>query len=177
MSARVLIAEDDDKLAMQIQRFIAQYDFEVERVADGIQAIRRCLESQPDILILDLMLPGADGFEVCRQVRQQFTGSILMLTASEDDMDHVAGIESGADDYLIKPIHPRVLLAHIRLLLRKQGSAGNVGPQIPSEGQDNWLRIGRLSVHPIQRRVELDDTEIELTPSVPIPQRQHVLGP
>lgn len=170
MSNSVLIAEDDDKLAMQIERFLGQYGFQLQRVADGLEAIRVCQTLQPDILILDLMLPGADGFEVCRQVRQNFQGSILMLTASEDDMDHVAGIESGADDYLIKPVHPRVLLAHIRLLLRKQ-QAYDAGLKTEEKTETDecresrWQHFGKLSIHPLQRRVELNDNEVELTPS------------
>lgn len=170
MSNSVLIAEDDDKLAMQIERFLGQYGFQLQRVADGQEAIRVCQTLQPDILILDLMLPGADGFEVCRQVRQNFHGSILMLTASEDDMDHVAGIESGADDYLIKPVHPRVLLAHIRLLLRKQ-QAYDAGLKTEEKTETDecresrWQHFGQLSIHPLQRRVELNDKEVELTPS------------
>lgn len=165
MSDRILIAEDDDKLAMQIERFLTQYQFDVSRVADGLSAIRECRLQQPSVLILDLMLPGADGFEVCRQLRQDFHGSILMLTASEDDMDHVAGIESGADDYLIKPIHPRVLLAHIRLLLRKQNTAPVPTETEPQPAQDKWQSFAQLRVHPLQRRVELAGQEVDLTPS------------
>ncbi|WP_252345857.1 response regulator, partial [Shewanella indica] len=78
------------------------------------------LERQPELVILDLMLPGSDGLSICREIRAQYQGKILILTASEDDMDQVAALEMGADDFVSKPIQPRVLLARIRMLLRRQ---------------------------------------------------------
>jgi two-component system, OmpR family, response regulator RstA len=160
----ILVVEDDHKLAGQIARFLQGYHYEVLLEARGDLAVERILQTQPDLVVLDLMLPGADGFEICRAVRTHYRGAILMLTASEDDMDHVAGIEIGADDYLIKPVHPRVLLAHIRLLLRRQ--AGATVPEAPTEeNRHPPLKFGSLCIYPLPRRVELDQQEVLLTPA------------
>ncbi|MAC45809.1 response regulator [Oceanospirillum beijerinckii] len=185
----ILLAEDDQKLGDQVQRFLERYDYQVIRVMDGLEAIEQIRIRQPDIVILDLMLPGADGFQVCREVRAGFFGQILILTASEDDMDQVAGLELGADGYLIKPIHPRVLLAHLRLLERNRQPAiasstartgeafainsdvGTVAAHVavnsapPIAEQTKWLTFGQLQIHPIQRAVTLAGDDIILTPS------------
>lgn len=160
-SSRILLAEDDRKLGDQIQRFLEQYGYQVVRVMDGLQAIEQIKNHQPDTVILDLMLPRADGFQVCREVRSQFAGQILILTASEEDMDQVAGLELGADGYLIKPIHPRVLLAHLRLLERKRQ------PVVEPNQDDNAksLRFGALEIHPVSRAVTLHGDEVVLTPA------------
>lgn len=166
----ILVVEDDAKLSAQIERFLLRYQYAVEVVQDGQLAIERIQQSPPDVVVLDLMLPGADGFDVCRQVRSSFPGSILMLTASEDDMDHVAGLELGADDFLVKPIHPRVLLAHIRLLLRKQASltssdASEAQPSGGSAPSNSPMTFGTLTIHPLQRLVSLQGENIVLTPA------------
>lgn len=158
----VLLVEDDKKLGEQIERFLLKYGYQVQRVMDGLEAIDQIKNQQPDIVILDLMLPGADGFQVCREVRADFKGEILMLTASQDDMDHVAGLELGADGYLIKPIHPRVLLAHLRLLERKHQTESSA---METEGDSVWLTFGALRIHPIQRSVVLVGENITLTPA------------
>jgi len=111
---RVLIVEDDDRLASLTQEYLIRNGLEVGVEADGNRAIRRIMEDQPDMVVLDLMLPGADGLSVCREVRAQgFQQPILMLTARTEDMDQVLGLEMGADDYVAKPVQPRVLLARI----------------------------------------------------------------
>ncbi len=169
--ARILVVEDDVKLSSQIERFLVRYQYQVEVQNNGLAAIDQIMETQPDVVILDLMLPGADGFDICRAVRAHYRGAILMLTASEDDMDHVAGLELGADDFLIKPIHPRVLLAHVKLLLRKQlvissslpVKTASPEPQVASKNAP--LVFGSLTLHPLQRVVTLNAEEISLTPA------------
>ena len=171
--ARILVVEDDVKLSSQIERFLVRYQYQVEIQNNGLAAIDQILETQPDVVILDLMLPGADGFDICRSVRAHYRGSILMLTASEDDMDHVAGLELGADDFLIKPIHPRVLLAHIKLLLRKQLTVSPVvGKAEVTAAADSEpasrnapIVFGALTLHPLQRVVSLDGDDVSLTPA------------
>ncbi|MFN3587382.1 MAG: response regulator, partial [Moraxellaceae bacterium] len=117
---RVLIVEDDDRLASLTQEYLIRNGLEVGVESDGNRAIRRIMEDQPDMVVLDLMLPGSDGLSVCREVRAQgFQQPILMLTARTEDMDQVLGLEMGADDYVAKPVQPRVLLARIRALLRR----------------------------------------------------------
>ena len=160
----ILVAEDDEKLGDQIERFLKKYHYDVLRARDGLEAIEQIRLQQPDIVVLDLMMPGADGFQVCREVRADFTGEILMLTASQDDMDHVAGLEGGADGYLIKPVHPRVLLAHIRLLERKHKPSSDEGNTV-DEASEKLIRFGKLEIHPVQRSVRLAGEYITLTPA------------
>ena len=117
---RIMIVEDDQRLAALTQEYLQRNGFTVLMEADGPQAIRRIVQEQPDLVVLDVMLPGCDGLSVCREVRaQHFTHPILMLTARSEDMDQVLGLEMGADDYVGKPVQPRVLLARIRALLRR----------------------------------------------------------
>lgn len=161
----ILVVEDDEKLASQIQRYLVQQGFNVAIESSGVDAPKKVRDLDPDIVILDIMLPGLDGFSVCREIRSDFSGDILMLTASEDDMDQVAGLEMGADDYVIKPVHPRVLLARIRLLLRKR-SDNSSSDNTSTESSDNKeLSFGELCIHPIQRSVTLSKELIALTPS------------
>ncbi|EJL6400949.1 response regulator [Vibrio cidicii] len=170
----ILLAEDDQKLGDQIERFLDKYGYRVERATDGLEAIEKIRIQQPDIVILDLMLPKADGFQVCRESRAVFSGKILMLTASEDDMDQVAGIELGADGYLIKPIHPRVLLAHLRLLERQIQLLASKGTSL-AKTFDDWqqpettntkqLIFGQLQIYLVQRYVSLNGETVSLTPA------------
>ncbi len=170
--ARILVVEDDAKLSSQIERFLTRYHYDVTIQNNGLAAIEQIQTEQPDVVILDLMLPGADGFDICRAVRAHYQGAILMLTASEDDMDHVAGLELGADDFLIKPIHPRVLLAHVKLLLRKQAALKvspavlkTTAPEAPALRKNAPVVFGSRSLHPLQRVVELNGDEVPLTPA------------
>ncbi|QGX38863.1 response regulator [Permianibacter aggregans] len=115
----ILVVDDDVKLTELISAFLRDNGYYVEVEHRGDVAIERIVKSQPRLVVLDIMLPGADGLAVCRAVRARYSGPIIMLTALNDDIDEVAGLEIGADDYLGKPIKPRLLLAHIRALLRR----------------------------------------------------------
>ena len=116
---RLLLVEDDMRLAELIADYIGRHNFHVNIEHRGDQAIARFQPEQADIIILDLMLPGMGGLQVCQQIRRQFDGPILILTAKESDIDHVMGLELGADDFVNKPIEPPVLLARLRALLRR----------------------------------------------------------
>lgn len=105
-SYRVVLVEDDLELSELIKDFLNHYEFCVSTVADGIQAVDRILDEQPDLVILDIMLPGQSGMDVCRAVRDQYHGMILMQTALDDDIDQVMGLELGADDYVVKQVKP-----------------------------------------------------------------------
>ncbi len=118
-SHSILIVEDDERLALLTQEYLIKNGFLVDVVSDGRAAIARIIDEQPSLVILDLMLPGADGFTVCRSVRNDYKGPILMLTARSDDVDQILGLEIGADDYVSKPAKPRVLLARVQSLLRR----------------------------------------------------------
>lgn len=115
----VLIIEDDQRLAELTREYLEANGFQVTLEADGAKGVDRILTLQPDLVILDLMLPGEDGLAICRRVRPNFAGPIMMLTARTDDLDQVLGLEMGADDYVPKPVQPRVLLARMRALLRR----------------------------------------------------------
>ncbi len=117
---RILLVEDDIKLAELVGNYLGKNQFNVSHAANGRLALELARALQPHLIILDLMLPELDGFEVCRELRSWYTGRIIILTASDEDMDQVASLEIGADDYVTKPIHPRVLLARIKVLLRRE---------------------------------------------------------
>jgi DNA-binding response OmpR family regulator len=113
------LIEDDLRLSTLIQEYFTKQGFKVSTESRGNMGLDRILSEQPDIVILDLMLPEMDGLTVCQRARQGYSGPILMLTAREDDVDQVVGLEMGADDYVKKPVEPRVLLARIRAILRR----------------------------------------------------------
>lgn len=119
--SRILLIEDDVRLAELIKAYLVKQGFIVAIEDRGDTGLARILAEQPDLVILDLMLPGMDGLTVCRKARQEYPGPVLMLTAREDDTDQVVGLELGADDYVKKPVEPRVLLARIRAILRRFG--------------------------------------------------------
>jgi len=118
-SAPVLLVDDDAELNRLVVQFLTTNGFQVNIETDGGRALERIPSEQPTLVILDIMLPGTDGLSICRSVRASYSGPILILTALGDDIDEVAGLETGADDYLTKPVRPRVLLARMRALLRR----------------------------------------------------------
>jgi two-component system response regulator RstA len=155
----LLIVEDDDQLAELLLEYLGLHGFVVSRVASGDAGAKRILETQPDLVILDLLLPGANGLDVCRQVRDAYSGAILILTASQSEADHVAGLELGADDFVIKPIDPRVLLARIRTQLRRLN-----GGRVSTREDDNGiLTVGPLQVDIASREVSVEGQSVPLT--------------
>ncbi len=116
---RVMLVEDDARLAALVTEYLAGYEFAVDVVTRGDTALAHFKAQPPDVVVLDLMLPGLDGMMVCRQIRDVSSVPILILTAREDTYDEVSGLEQGADDFVNKPIQPRVLLARLRALLRR----------------------------------------------------------
>ena len=116
---QVLIVEDDQRLAELTREYLESNGLQVAIEGNGARAAARIIAEQPDLVILDLMLPGEDGLSICRKVRDRYDGVILMLTARTDDMDQIMGLDLGADDYVCKPVRPRLLLARIQALLRR----------------------------------------------------------
>lgn len=151
--ARVLLVEDDLKLAGVVREFLEHNGFEVLTEHHGSRALAAISDGAPDLVILDIMLPGKDGLAICREARGIFDGPIMMLTARGGDFDEVLGLELGADDYLAKPVRPRVLLARIRSLLRRARRARD----------DNRIEVGRLVVNRGNRTVTLDGAAVEVT--------------
>lgn len=155
MTERILLIEDDSRLAGMLSTYLEENGFEVERsgnAAGGLELVRR----EPfEAVILDVMLPDLDGFEVCRRIRADSDIPILMLTARGDPTDRIVGLEIGADDYVPKPFEPRELLARIRAVLRR-------GRREPSTG-DGPLRFGRLEIDLDRRAATLDEAPVDIT--------------
>ncbi|WP_306391170.1 response regulator [Telluria beijingensis] len=142
---RVMLVEDDARLAELVTEYLSGYEFAVELVTRGDAAVERFKELTPDVVILDLMLPGLDGMVVCRQIRDQSDVPILILTAREDSYDEVSGLEQGADDFVNKPVQPRVLLARLRALLRRTQAKSGVDSRV--------LQFGALRIVTSDRSV------------------------
>lgn len=158
-TARLLIVEDDDQLAGLLLEYLSQHGFELSRVASGDAVAEHVFTTQPDLVVLDLMLPGANGLDVCRQVRDRYSGAILMLTASQSEADHVAGLELGADDFVTKPIEPRVLLARIRAQLRR---INGTSPASHAH-QGGLLDVSGLEVDNGSREVKVEGQSVSVT--------------
>lgn len=156
---RILLIEDDTRLAGLIGDYLSGQGFSVATEERGDAGKRRILADRPDLVILDLMLPGMDGLTVCREVRSRYHGPILMLTAQEDDTNQIVGLEIGADDYVKKPVDPRVLLARIRMLLRRRVHHNHAGEGEVAEE----LVFGELRLDKTSQSVWLDGKVVDLT--------------
>lgn len=163
----LLVVEDDPELGALLQEYLGSQGYEVGLESDGRRALDRIRERPPALVVLDIMLPGEDGFGVCRKLRPDYRGRILMLTAREESIDQVLGLELGADDYVRKPVEPRVLLARIRALLRREpieekapveAAGAATGTSAPG-----LLRIGGIELDPGAREVRVDGSPVELT--------------
>ena len=151
---RLLLVEDDRRLADLLGSYLEQAGFFVDREDNGLRASRRIVSEQPDAVVLDVGLPGIDGLEVCRRVREDYAGVILMLTARGDELDQVLGLELGADAYVTKPTSPRVLVARLKALLRRaQGEWGD-----PEQ-----IEVGRLTLERSSLRAHLDRQPLDLS--------------
>ena len=151
----VLIIEDDVRLAELTRDYLEANGFQVTVESEGSRGVEQIQALQPDLVILDLMLPGEDGLSICRRARPDYSGPILMLTARTDDMDQVLGLEMGADDYVPKPVQPRVLLARMRALLRRADNT--------EQGGDVRLSFGNLEIDSATREAWLEGDRIDLT--------------
>lgn len=155
MSKNILIVEDDIELAILVSDYLSKNSYSVEMAHNGLDAVKFIKQDQPDIVILDVMLPGKNGNEVCREVRNFYQGPILMLTALDDDMDQMLGLELGADDYIIKPVQPRLLLTRIRTILRRINQNKHKTNTIISAGE--------LHIDSANRIVKVGDCNVDLT--------------
>ena len=158
MSPRsVLVVEDEEAIAEAVRARLVSEGYDVRVVHDGPQAIASARATRPDLVVLDLMLPGMDGLEVCREIQRDDWVPVLMLTAKTDEADKVAGFAVGADDYLTKPFSLRELTARVRAILRRMERIQRAAPQEPEIRFD-------LSIDPARRRVTRSGDEITLTP-------------
>lgn len=156
MNEKILLVEDDEDLAFLVHDYLTKNGYHVDVVKDGNLAVVNILKDLPDLVVLDIMLPGKTGMDVCREVRPDYQGPILMLTALDDDMDQMLGLELGADDYIIKPIQPRLLLTRIRTLLRRMKGLGSLA-------DETSIEAGVLLINTTNRHVTVMGREIDLT--------------
>jgi len=155
MNREIILVEDDIELAILVRDYLTKNGFSVDMVHNGADAVSVIQQTQPDLVILDIMLPDKNGNEVCREVRSFYQGAILMLTALDDDMDQMLGLELGADDYIIKPVQPRLLLTRIRTILRRTNQNESFNNTI--------INAGELEIDSANRLVKVAEKSIELT--------------
>lgn len=153
--AKIVLVEDDASLSQLIEQYLHRESFDVVTTDNGLAAPDLVREHKPDLVILDIMLPGQDGLEACRQIQKFYEGPILFLTARTETLDEILGLELGADDYLTKPVEPRVLLARIKAHLRRARRYG--GRRAKDEGL-GWLHVDKRNL-----RVQCQGRDIELT--------------
>lgn len=158
----ILIVEDDVRLADSVKNYLETNYYRVLIESRGDRAVERILKERPDIVILDIMLPGKDGLSVCREVRPNFSGPIIMLTALDDEADELVGLEVGADDYLKKPVSPRLLLTRIHVQLRRL-ERENEKAEDTDLVSSKKIIVGSLTIDISNRMVWLDGELIELT--------------
>jgi DNA-binding response OmpR family regulator len=155
MAWTILVVDDDEKLNQLLKRFLKDYGYDVFSAIDADEGLKKVRTVIPDLIILDVMLPGMTGFDVCKRIRESSSVPIIMLTARGDVMDKVVGLELGADDYLPKPFEPRELVARIQAVLRR----------VQNRRTDRRRRFGALTIDFHRRRALMDDHEVDLTTS------------
>jgi two-component system alkaline phosphatase synthesis response regulator PhoP/two-component system response regulator ResD len=153
MAATILVVDDEPNITQLLKLYLSRSGFQVETAANGEEALRKTRSLRPDLIVLDLKLPDIDGLEVCRRVRAESDIPLIMLTARDEDIDKIVGLEMGADDYITKPFNPREVLARVRAVLRR------------SEGRmraDGPIRVGDLVVDTNRREAFIGDQPIQL---------------
>jgi DNA-binding response OmpR family regulator len=156
MTDTILLVDDEQHIIDLAQMYLEQEGYRVTSATDGAVALTRILSERPTLVVLDLMLPGMDGWEVCRRVRAQSDVPIIMLTARSDDIDKIVGLELGADDYLTKPFNPRELVARVKAILRRADKR-------PTEREgDAPLTLDNLTIYPERRLALVNNQPVEL---------------
>jgi DNA-binding response OmpR family regulator len=151
---RILVVDDEPNIVDLARMYLEREGYRVDSAADGIQALEMIENREPALVVLDLMLPEVDGFEVCRQTRAKSEVPIIMLTARDDDVDKIVGLELGADDYLTKPFNPRELVARIKAILRRADRS--------RRSDDSPIHLANLTIDPARREVTVDGKPVEL---------------
>lgn len=154
--AKILVVEDDENLRRLVAAYLEKEGYGIWEAADGSAALAAAEEGDPDLVVLDLMLPGVDGLEVARRIRARGTTPILMLTARGDENDMLRGFEAGADDYLVKPFSPKVLVARVRAILRRAGDEA-------AGGMDGVVHRGGVSIDARTHEVRIRGRHVDLT--------------
>jgi DNA-binding response OmpR family regulator len=158
VSTAILVVEDEPSIAEVVSLYLGRAGFDVRTVGDGVSALDEIRRREPDLIILDLMIPGVDGYEVTRRVREQGDTPIIMLTARKSEAERIAGLEMGADDYVVKPFSAQEVVSRVRAVLRRTS--------VPAQGADpseDRLEFGDLVIDPVSRRVTVAGAERALT--------------
>jgi two-component system OmpR family response regulator len=158
-SSKILVVEDDTNLLATLRYNLQRESFDVVTAVDGVEALEVARREKPELIVLDVMLPKLSGFEVCRILRKEMTVPILMLTAKNEEVDKIVGLEIGADDYMTKPFSMRELLARLRSMLRRAGMA-----EAQPSGKETTLKIDELEIDSARHQAFLKGTALELSP-------------
>jgi two-component system, OmpR family, alkaline phosphatase synthesis response regulator PhoP len=163
MKNKVLVVDDEQSIVTLLQYNLEQAGFEVLTAMDGQEGKELAETESPDIIVLDLMLPKLDGMEVCKQLRQKnIMVPILMLTAKDDELDKIIGLELGADDYMVKPFSPREVIARVKAILRRTQIQNEV-PEEAEKNNDELIEIGKLKIYPQKYEAYFQEELLELT--------------
>ena len=153
MPSTILVADDEKHIVQLIKLYLSNEGYQVETAADGQEALEKARRLRPDLMVLDLMMPRMDGWEVCRRLRKESNVPVIMLTARTDDVDKIVGLELGADDYVTKPFNPRELVARVKAVLRRAQSQGE---------PDVTVDVGDIHIDPARREARVAGRSIQL---------------
>jgi len=156
---KVLVVDDDEKIVKVLVTYLTKEGYMTETAMNGRSAVEKAMKWQPDIILLDVMLPELDGWAVCKEIRRNSDVPIIMLTARDDENDQVIGLELGADDYVTKPFSPRELIARIRAILRR------VKPEVRRDKDEKVLIVGEITFYPHNHTLTVEGNPVELTPT------------
>lgn len=166
MAQKILVIEDEEGIIHLLNLYLKDAGYEIIVARDGADGLALHAREHPSLIILDIMLPAIDGFEVCRRIRAWSKTPILMLTARGSEDDRIEGLELGADDYLVKPFSPRELVSRVRAILRRTGGSETPSTSpVPSSSEDKVLHFPGLTIDIPARRVEVNGSEVQLTPT------------
>jgi two-component system phosphate regulon response regulator OmpR len=160
MGKKVLLVDDDGKLLKLVKEYLEGYAFRVHTLPDGSAVMKTIAEQAPDIVILDIMLPGKDGLELLKEIREEYALPVIMLTAKGEDADRIVGLELGADDYLPKPFNPRELLARVKAVLRRPP---HLEDEEGTEDKREFIKVGGLSLSGARQTLLVEDKEVALS--------------
>lgn len=158
MTNSILLVEDDAELASLIVEFLNKHQYDVKLQTTGDGAVETIAATQPDLVVLDVMLPGKSGMDICREARVDYDGPIIMFTALDDDLDQMLGLELGADDYIVKPVIPRLLLSRIKAVLRRFE-----GNRSGAQGSARQIKVGSLEINLADISVSIEGKPLSVT--------------
>lgn len=163
MAQRILVADDEKEIADLVEVYLQNEGYEVDKCFSGEEALARLEKGEYDLALLDVMMPGVDGFALCRRIRERFQFPVIMLTAKTEPVDRITGLSLGADDYVTKPFHPLELVARVKAQLRRY-TKYNAPPEQAALEQADLIELSGLRIDRLNHRCTLDDRPLELTP-------------